>query len=132
GKFRPETPRASFRGWLRAIFQHKFIDYLRRREGKPQAAGGTELQRWLLEVPMDETNAPSSGVVEAPDSFQQPLEQVRREVNERTWKAFWGVTVEGRSPADVAAELDLKPGAVYVAKSRVLRRLRETLRDENS
>ncbi len=43
----------------------------------------------------------------------------------RTWQAFWGVTVVGDKPADVAADLEMSVAAVYMAKSRVLRRLRE-------
>jgi RNA polymerase sigma-70 factor (ECF subfamily) len=37
--------------------------------------------------------------------------------------------VEGKSPKDVGAELGMSPGAVRVAKSRVLHRLREELGD---
>jgi RNA polymerase sigma-70 factor (ECF subfamily) len=44
-----------------------------------------------------------------------------------TWQAFWGLTVEGKSGAEVAAELGLSVDAVYAAKSRVLRRLRQEL-----
>lgn len=46
-----------------------------------------------------------------------------------TWRAFWRVAVDGCSPADVADELDMSVNAVYIAKSRVLRRLREELGD---
>ncbi len=39
------------------------------------------------------------------------------------------MAVEGCQAADVAAELGMSVGAVYVAKSRVLKRLREEFRD---
>jgi RNA polymerase sigma-70 factor (ECF subfamily) len=61
--------------------------------------------------------------------LRQALESIRGEFHERTWRAFWGVVVEGRSTADVAADLDMKPGTVRVAKSRVLLRLRRELGD---
>jgi RNA polymerase sigma-70 factor (ECF subfamily) len=54
---------------------------------------------------------------------------IRSEFEERTWRAFWGVAVDDRPAAEVAAELGMSPGAVYIAKSRVLRRLREEFRD---
>jgi RNA polymerase sigma-70 factor (ECF subfamily) len=57
------------------------------------------------------------------------LEQIRGEFQERTWRAFWGVVVEGRAAADVAADLGMTPGAVRVSKSRVLLRLRRELGD---
>ena len=44
-----------------------------------------------------------------------------------TWKACWETVVAGRHAADVAAELGLSENAVYLAKARVLRRLREEL-----
>jgi RNA polymerase sigma-70 factor (ECF subfamily) len=44
-----------------------------------------------------------------------------------TWKACWEIVVAGRSPEEVAAELGITTNAVYVAKSRVLRRLRQEL-----
>ena len=60
--------------------------------------------------------------------FQQQLfrlaaEQVRDGFAPKTWRAFWGTAVEGRSAAEVGAELGLSVGAVYVARSRVLARL---------
>jgi len=57
------------------------------------------------------------------------LEFIRGEFHERTWEAFWKVVVEGRTADDVAADLDMKPGTVLVAKSRVLLRLRRELGD---
>jgi len=52
---------------------------------------------------------------------------VQAEFEVRTWQAFWQTTVEQQRPADVAAALGMNVGAVYMAKSRVLRRLRAEL-----
>ena len=57
------------------------------------------------------------------------LALIRGEFEERTWGAFWRTAVEGRAAKDVGAELGLSAGAVRVAKSRVLHRLREELGD---
>jgi RNA polymerase sigma-70 factor (ECF subfamily) len=57
------------------------------------------------------------------------LELIQTEFEDRTWKAFWQVAVEGRPPAEVAAELGMTVGAVYIAKSRVLKRLRQEFAD---
>jgi RNA polymerase sigma-70 factor, ECF subfamily len=55
------------------------------------------------------------------------LRLIQAEFAPATWKAFWAVVVHGR-PADVvAAELRLTPNAVYLARGRVLRRLRADL-----
>ena len=57
------------------------------------------------------------------------LESIRGEFHERTWQAFWGVVIDGRTASDVAADLAMKPGTVRVSKSRVLLRLRRELGD---
>jgi RNA polymerase sigma-70 factor (ECF subfamily) len=53
------------------------------------------------------------------------MDRVKGEFQEATWKAFWLTAVEGQSAADVSGQLGLSPGAIYVAKSRVLARLKE-------
>ena len=57
------------------------------------------------------------------------LELVRADFEERTWQAFWRCTIEGHPAAEVAADLGMRVDAVYQAKARVLRRLRQELGD---
>jgi RNA polymerase sigma-70 factor, ECF subfamily len=61
--------------------------------------------------------------------LRRGLDLIRDEFEARTWQAFWLTAVEGRAPKDVAAELGMSGGAVRVAKSRVLHRLRAELGD---
>jgi RNA polymerase sigma-70 factor (ECF subfamily) len=61
--------------------------------------------------------------------FAWAAEQVRDEVHETTWRAFWQTAVEGRAGKDVASDLGITIAAVYLAKSRVMARLRERLRE---
>jgi acyl carrier protein len=58
---------------------------------------------------------------------RRALELVRAEFENRTWEAFWRTAVDGQAPADVAEDLGMSLHAVYKAKSRVLRRLRQEL-----
>ena len=53
------------------------------------------------------------------------LELIGPEFEPGTWRAFQGVVLEQRKTADVANELAITENAVFLAKSRVLRRLRE-------
>ena len=53
------------------------------------------------------------------------MDRVKHEFQPNTWQAFWGTAVEGEPAAEVGKELKMSPGAVYVAKSRVLARLRD-------
>ena len=50
--------------------------------------------------------------------------QMQRDFEERTWQAFWKTAVEHKTAPQAAEELGMSVAAVYMAKSRVLRRLR--------
>jgi RNA polymerase sigma-70 factor (ECF subfamily) len=129
--FRKERPTDTFRGWLVTIARNKALDYFRRREREPAAAGGTDAGQRLQQVrdPHVPTETDEGDAAIFNGILGRALESIRGEFHERTWRAFWGVVVEGRSAADVAAELEMRPGTVRVAKSRVLLRLRYELGD---
>ncbi len=114
----------TFRGWLWTITRNKLRDFFRARAGRITGVGGSEAQRLLTGVPVDE---PASEPAETSNLIHRALEMIRRDFEPRTWTAFWRTAVEGCAAGDVAAELHLSVDAVYQAKSRVLRRLREEL-----
>jgi RNA polymerase sigma-70 factor (ECF subfamily) len=60
--------------------------------------------------------------------FRWAQTQVRPEFQESTWDAFWLTAVQGQSVEDVAGRLGKTFGAVYAARSRVMRRLKEAVR----
>jgi RNA polymerase sigma-70 factor, ECF subfamily len=131
-RFRKEEPGDTFRGWLLTIVRNKVRDHFRRRAGEPAATGGTEATLHMQQIP--DPNAlddlPECSVDLLYDELLlKALESIRSEFRERTWQAFWRVVVEGRTAADAGAEMDMKPGAVRVAKSRILMRLRRELGD---
>jgi RNA polymerase sigma-70 factor (ECF subfamily) len=130
--FRKEQPADTFRGWISTIARNKVRDHFRRRACEPAAAGGTEASYHMQQIP--DPNA-IEGIQEFSDDplfgelLLKALDSIRGEFHQRTWQAFWRVAVEGRAAVDVGADLDMKPGAVRVAKSRVLLRLRRELGD---
>ncbi len=129
--FRKETQRDSFCAWLRAIAQNKVNDYWRQQKRQAQSIGGSEARRWLSEVsatPGVEPDVPK-GVDEEAVVVRAALDALSLEFEPRTWKAFWRVAVDGQPAAHVAEELGTSSNAVYLAKSRVLRRLREELEE---
>jgi RNA polymerase sigma-70 factor (ECF subfamily) len=128
GRFRKENESDTFRGWLRTITENKIRDHFRKHAGEAEAVGGSELQHRLAQLPAP----PEPGSAVRDDDwdeqfFLRVLEEVRGEFEGRTWQAFLRTAVEGRPPKEVGPELGMSPGAVRVAKSRVLRRLREEL-----
>jgi RNA polymerase sigma-70 factor (ECF subfamily) len=113
----------SFRGWLRTVLENKWRDHQRRRSAQVVDAHD----------PVFNTLA----VAAETDAFDEAeyrryltgraLHLIQSEFQPATWQAFWQVVVLDRPVADVAREVGLKPNAVYQAKFRVLRRLRDEL-----
>jgi len=53
------------------------------------------------------------------------VERVRTQVSDDTWQAYRMTAIDGRPAADVARDLGKSVAAVYMAKSRVGKLLRE-------
>lgn len=125
-RFRKERAQDTFRGWLRVITRNKAMDVHRRFHREAHGEGGSEALQRLEAIPAPESVEAGHAEDAQAESilFHQALELIRSEFREPTWKAFWRVVVDGRAPADVAQEMKLTPGAVRVAKCRVLQRLR--------
>jgi RNA polymerase sigma-70 factor (ECF subfamily) len=126
--FRKHRPGDSFRGWLWGITYHKLLDFWRRQEGEV-LGGGSSAREWLARLPAPSTSSSAEAEPQAAlgGLYRRALELVRGEFEERSWRAFWGVVVEGRDTAAVAANLGMTPNAVRIAKARILGRLRAEL-----
>ena len=124
-EFRRE--RAGDSGWLWTIAQNKIRDRFRRLH--EQAQGGTDAQQCLAQIP----DSPEETIDAAPRSSDEGvlerrvLKVVRAGVETRTWQAFWRVTVDEQAVADVAEELGMTAAAVYKAKYRVARLIRQEM-----
>jgi RNA polymerase sigma-70 factor (ECF subfamily) len=113
----------SFRGWLRTVTLNKWCENHRRRGARLPTADDSALEALA-----------NGGDPEALSEAEyrqhlatRALRLMQAEFPATTWKACWEVVVGGRPAAEVAAELDISTAAVYTAKSRVLRRLRQEL-----
>ena len=130
-RFRKEQPQDTFRGWLSVIARNKVRDYFRKRATEPAGGGGSEallrLQQALDPRGLDES--PDADELFVDELLRKALLSIRGEFHERTWQAFWEVVVEGHTTADASIQLGMTPGAVRVAKSRILLRLRRELGD---
>jgi RNA polymerase sigma-70 factor, ECF subfamily len=129
--FRRNRPGGSFRAWLRAIARNRLRDFFRTARTRDARAAGGDAFAWLEQVaagpdPSDPT--PEDGEEEAL-LFRRATELMQAEFEERTWQAFWQSAVDGRRAAEVAAGLGMTANAVYLARGRVLRRLREEFAD---
>jgi RNA polymerase sigma-70 factor (ECF subfamily) len=109
-----------FRGWLRTVTLNKWRERLRRGTLPYDAAADLA----AVPGPVDEAfweEEYRQHVV------SRAVQLLRSDFEERTWHAFWQHVVLDRAAPEVAAELSMSVKAVYLAKSRVLRRLRQEL-----
>lgn len=121
----PAKERGSFRGWLRRVARNLMINWLKRRNRRVVATGGSEMLAMLDMLPAAAEPASAEFDYELRRAtFQRAAEQVRAEVQPATWAAFWETSIAGKPPADAAAKLGMSVGAIRVAKCRVLARLR--------
>jgi len=124
----PDPARGSFRGWLSRIARNLLVNFLTRADVHARGSGSTSIHE-LLDAQAAADPA-ATAVFEAEYRrrvFQWAAEEVRGQFASSTWRAFWQTAVEGRAPNLVADELGLSVGAVYIARSRVLGRLKRQI-----
>jgi RNA polymerase sigma factor (sigma-70 family) len=123
--FEYDPRRGGFRNWLFTATRNQlgafFEQKARRRD---EGTGRTSIQEMLRQQP-DDAEEQEWDREYRQHLFEWAARQVRAEFEGATWKAFVLVAVEGRPAAEAAEALGLSPNAVYVAKSRVLSRLRD-------
>lgn len=117
--------RSSFRGWLWTIFRSRLMDLYRQSRHRPQAMSATTFES--LAKSLQEVEPPELTSNELAQTVRKAVEIVRADFSETTWQAFWCSTILRQRTVDIATQLHLTPSAVCMCRSRVLRRLRETL-----
>ena len=117
----------SFRGWLRTIVRNKLRDHFARRDRTVQSPGGTTFNALIHQLPVDFEDEPAATEDQREISIvlRRLTDQVRLEFEPKTWDAFWLTTIKDESAREVAEQLNMTVGAVYKAKSRVLKCLRK-------
>jgi RNA polymerase sigma-70 factor (ECF subfamily) len=123
-----DPKRGTFRGWLFTVTRNKVFNFLESRGRRVIASGDSRVQERL------EQHAYADG--ELSDDWEadyqrslaaQAMERIKGEFQTATWQAFMQTALDGDAPAQVAGRVGLSVGAVYVAKSRVIARLRQEI-----
>ena len=128
GRWKHDPQRGRFRDWLWGITRNKLLDFWRSEERRARI--GAE----LLSQEIVERLESSDGALEREwdqgylsEVLARALQRLRPQFSPRTWGAFEQVVLQETPPAQAASALGMSLNAVYVAKSRVLARLREEL-----
>lgn len=126
-RFRYDASQGTFRAWLISVVRSRLADYWRRNQRQLTGSGDSRIGELLDQQPSrDET-------VQWEESYQQAVfrwtaDRARAEFQPQTWEAFWRTSIHGRPSQQVAEELGMSVGAVYIARSRVLARLKSLVR----
>ena len=118
--------RGAFRAWLRTIVCSRTADYWRAIDAGTQASGGSGATAALQQI-ADPDSDLNRQWDEEHDRYVLDclLDLVEEEFEPATLQAFRRLALDGASGAEVAQELGQSVAAVYVAKSRVLQRIRQ-------
>ncbi len=121
--------RGGFRAWLLRIARNATVNMLTRRTHRRWGVGGELGAEQLASLPADDAASHSEFEMEyRRQVFQWAAAQVRETVAETTWDAFWLTHVSDMSIEQAAARLGMSTAKVYVARSRVMARLRDRVR----
>jgi RNA polymerase sigma-70 factor (ECF subfamily) len=127
-KMRRFDPTRSFWGWLKALTQHAWSDFVAARQWAGTATGDSQTLQALGSL-----DARQDLAVCLEEAFDLELMKVatwrvQQQVEPRTWEAFCLTALHGWSGAEAAAHLGMQVDAVFKAKSNVKKRLQETVR----
>jgi RNA polymerase sigma factor (sigma-70 family) len=122
-----DPAKGTFRSWLFTVTRNKLYNFLNHNKRQVQAAGDSGTHRLLDEQPGADGQEQQWEQEYRRQLSARAMDAVRGEFQEATWRAFWLTAVENRPAKEVGIELGMSPGAVYVARSRVVARLREQI-----
>jgi RNA polymerase sigma factor (sigma-70 family) len=119
-----DRKQGTFRGWLFTVTRNKVLNFYAARKIHPQATGDSGTNRLLDDQAERGQDAEVWDLEYQRRVAMIAMERIKGEFQENTWQSFWLTAVEGLAAAEVAQRIGLSPGAIYVAKSRVLARLK--------
>ena len=121
--FRYDQKGATFRGWLYRITRNLVIDFFRQQQRNLLANAEPDRES-QIEVEPSEEEALEFQTEYRRQVFATVANTVQQKVKPDTWAAFWMTEFENRNVDEVSQELQMTPGAIYVARSRVIAKLR--------
>ena len=122
----PDQDRGRFRDWLHRIARNLMINFLTRRKHQVWGTGKSDMQQMLEAKSEAESAITQMFEIEIRrEGFRWAAKQVQKEVKQSTWQAFWMSAIDDVPVTEVARQLGMSVGSVYIARSRVMARLRQ-------
>ena len=121
--FRRERAEDSFRAWLRIITKAKIADHYRKTMNREVSIGGEEQWKDLAASEQNDEENAEDIRRDTAMLYQRAMRFIQGEFAEKNVTAFLMLVVDGLSAKDVSEKLSMSVNEVYLAKSRILKRL---------
>lgn len=127
-RWQMDPGRGTFRGWLATVTRNLVVNLLIKQSRQARGSGDSDIRAALEQIPAaSDEQSVLFDTEERKQLMRWAADRVRHEFRDSHWQAFWRTAVEGQPVAEVARELGISVGLVYVARNRAMNRLRETI-----
>ena len=127
-EFEYDAAKGTFRGWMFTITRNKLLRMVEKEQQHAKATGDTKIKLVLEQHADDSLEEDVWNALHEKRLFELAMTKARPEFKTSTWDAFQRTAIAGQKPQEVARELNVSLGAVYIAKSRVTSRLRQIVK----
>lgn len=127
-RWRPDEERAKFRTWVARIAKNAIVNAATRGRHE-RGKGGSSVYELLAAQPDDDAEGNADfDFEERREIYRRAAAKVRMQFAADAWEAFTLSTVGGLSPEEAARKTGKSVGAVYATRSRIMRSLKEAVR----